>query len=133
MFYTSKRMGLGHRLLGLDEHHYFFKDHWIHWALFVLAVSQLLLWVITGWVVSTLPQYVALKATIYFGISLFGESALLWHLPLLGLCFAVINIVVASRVYAQYRWLTQQVLAWTILWQWCLMAALWWIVLLNRT
>ena len=121
------------RLLGLHEHHYFFKDQWVYWALIVLAGSQVLLWIVTGWLAAGLPQYIALKATVYFGISLFGETKLLWHLPLLGLCFAIINIVVASRVYAQYRWLAQQVLAWAILWQWCLVAALWWIDILNRT
>ena len=125
-------MSLGRRLLGLGKHHYFFKDRWIRWAFFILAVSQVLLWLATAWVVSGLPQYVALKATVYFGISLFGEANLLWHVPLLGLCLAIINLVLASRVYARYRWLAQQVLAWTILWQWCLVLAVWWVSLLNK-
>ncbi len=126
-------MKLVRRLLGLGEHHYFFKDRWILWGLFAIAVSQVVLWLTTAAVISGLPPYAALKATVYFGISLFGEAALLWQVPLLGLCFAVVNIILASRVYTSYRWLAQQLLAWTVLWQWLLVTAVWWISFLNRT
>ena len=121
------------QFLGLEEHHYFFKDRWIRWALFVLVVAQVLVWLVTAWVMVGLPPFVALKSTVYFGINLFGERELIWRLPLLGLLFGIVNVVVASRVYSKYRWLAQQVLVYTILWQGLLILALWRISLLNRT
>ncbi len=121
------------KLLGLGEHHYFFKDRWIRWALFCLAISQVMVWVVTGWVVKGATAYIALNATIYFGISLFGEATFLWQMPLWGAVVAVVNMVLAGRVYANHRWLSQFLLAGTILWQWLLVGAVWWIFLLNKT
>ncbi|MAF13962.1 MAG: hypothetical protein CMI53_03645 [Parcubacteria group bacterium] len=110
----------------------FFNDKVIKGNLLFSILVNIFLWIFLVWQVKSFPDLISLHYNIYFGIDLLGSKYQLFLLPVLGLIFFFINLLIGSMVYTKEKILSYFLSGASTLSQFIFLIAVAFITIINQ-